>query len=194
MQVIGEYAVGNATILATTANISGSWTIDDHTLHNTTNGYQIFVAIYGNSGNNSTNTPNPFPSTISTISSNTTLPLQQSGTITINLTPDISIPAISTVVKFRATSTATVAGGVITALTLNSVGSGYAPVFPPRVILRGSGGAGSGATATAIVNQQTGRITNLMLHSGGSGYVAPVIVTIDAPPHIHDPTHRRSSL
>ena len=185
VQVRGEYAVGDATILATTANISGSWTIDDHTLHNTTNGYQIFVAIYRNSGNNSTNTPNPFPSTISTISSNTTLPLQQSGTITINLTPDISIPAISRVestLKSRATSTATVAGGVITALTLASVGSGYDPVFPPRVILSGSGGAGSGATATAIVNQQTGRITNLMLHSGGSGYVAPVTVTIDAPP------------
>ena len=105
--------------------------------------------------------------------------------ITIFALPDISIPAISRVAstsKSRATSTATVAGGVITALTLASEGSGYDPVFPPRVILSGSGGAGSGATATAIVNQQTGRITNLMLHSGGSGYVAPVTVTIDAPP------------
>lgn len=65
-----------------------------------------------------------------------------------------------------ATATATVSGGVITNLTLNSGGTGYTNT--PTISF--SGGGGAGATATATVSQ--GTVTAVNLTNGGSGYTS----------------------
>jgi arylsulfatase A-like enzyme len=65
-----------------------------------------------------------------------------------------------------ATATATVSGGVITGLTLNSGGTGY--LNTPTLSF--SGGGGSGATATATISQ--GAVTAINLTNGGSGYTS----------------------
>jgi len=74
-----------------------------------------------------------------------------------------------------ATATATVVGGVVTGLTLNSAGSGYAPNSSPMVHIVGGGGYGAWATATVI---GTGQVSTLTLTSGGAGYATAPTVTI----------------
>jgi parallel beta-helix repeat protein len=65
--------------------------------------------------------------------------------------------------------------GAITSLTLASGGTGYSS---PTVSLMDAFGTGSGATATASV--EDGVITGLNLTNGGSGYSAPVVIITDA--------------
>lgn len=65
-----------------------------------------------------------------------------------------------------ATATATVVGGVITAVVVTSPGSGYTAV--PSVLITDS--AGSGATATATLG-----VADVNIIQEGSGYVTPVV-------------------
>ncbi len=75
----------------------------------------------------------------------------------------------------QATASATVSGGMVTAITVTNAGAGYSSA--PSVTF--SGGSGSGAAATATEND--GEIT-VTLAGGGSGYTAAPTVTISAPP------------
>jgi len=71
-----------------------------------------------------------------------------------------------------ATATATVSSGVVTAVTLNSAGSGY--TIPPTVILYGGGGTGAVVTATLSGGGVSSTFT---INNGGSGYTsAPTVV------------------
>lgn len=69
----------------------------------------------------------------------------------------------------------TVVSGAITTIAVTSGGSGFTTANPPTVTI--SGGSGSGATATAIVNG-AGVITGLTLGSGGSGYANSTGITV----------------
>jgi hypothetical protein len=72
-----------------------------------------------------------------------------------------------------ATATATVVGGVVTAITVTAGGSGYATA--PTVSLTAVYG-GSGATATASVG--AGAVTSVAVGAGGSLYVAAPTYTM----------------
>jgi FtsP/CotA-like multicopper oxidase with cupredoxin domain len=74
-----------------------------------------------------------------------------------------------------ATATATVSGGVVTGITLNNAGSGYAPNSSPMVHIVGGGGYGAWATATVI---GSGQVASLTLTNGGAGYITAPTVTI----------------
>jgi FtsP/CotA-like multicopper oxidase with cupredoxin domain len=74
-----------------------------------------------------------------------------------------------------ATATATVAGGVVTGITLTGSGSGYAPNSSPMVHIVGGGGYGAWATATVNV---LGNVASLILTNGGGGYSTAPTVTI----------------
>jgi hypothetical protein len=70
-----------------------------------------------------------------------------------------------------AAATATVSGGSVTTIAINSAGAGY--TVAPRIIF--SGGDGNGAAATATVSG--GAITGIAITSGGTGYrTAPAII------------------
>lgn len=68
-----------------------------------------------------------------------------------------------------------ISGGVITSLVVGNSGAGYTQA--PTVTI--SGGGGSGATATANVNN--GRVTSITVTSGGSGYTSCPTVTFSPP-------------
>jgi hypothetical protein len=85
------------------------------------------------------------------------------------LAADVSTNYVGT----PATATATVSGGAVTAITLNSGGAGYAEA--PSVYF--SGGGGSGATATATING-AGAVTAVTLTAGGSGYTSAPDIAI----------------
>ena len=68
----------------------------------------------------------------------------------------------------------TVAGGVVTVLTLVSVGSGYISI--PTVYI--SGGGGAGATATI---EFSGILSDISVIDVGVGYTSPPTVSISAP-------------
>jgi len=71
-----------------------------------------------------------------------------------------------------ATATATISGGVVTAVTITAGGSGYTSA--PTISFSGGGG-GSGATATATITG--GVVTAVTITAGGSGYTsAPTII------------------
>ncbi|GFO59679.1 hypothetical protein GMST_20040 [Geomonas silvestris] len=74
-----------------------------------------------------------------------------------------------------ATATATVVGGMVTAIALGNQGTGYPPNSSPMVHL--VGGGGTGAWATATVNG-LGNVASVTVTSGGSGYVTPPSVSI----------------
>jgi hypothetical protein len=76
-----------------------------------------------------------------------------------------------------ATATAIVLGGAVTAITVNFGGLGYKPA--PQITY--TGGAGSGATAVAIVSA-TGVVTALQPINIGSGYTSAPTITIAANP------------
>ena len=75
-----------------------------------------------------------------------------------------------------ATVTATVSGGVVTAITVTDGGAGYSQA--PVVIL--AGGGGTGATATALLAGDAVSQINVM--AGGNGYTSAPDVIISAPP------------
>ena len=81
------------------------------------------------------------------------------------------------------------ATGTVTAIAVTNGGTGYTSANPPTVTIVSSNGAGSGATAAAVVDDSTGTITGISLtgvvsiestNGGGSGYSAasPPAVTI----------------
>lgn len=74
----------------------------------------------------------------------------------------------------QAKASATIAGGLVTGLTLVNAGSGYTS----NPTLTFSGGSGTGATAAAVVGYSVASIT---LTNGGSGYASTPNVTIAAP-------------
>ncbi|RME91004.1 MAG: hypothetical protein D6767_05960, partial [Candidatus Hydrogenedentota bacterium] len=71
-----------------------------------------------------------------------------------------------------ATATATVTGGVITAVNLTAGGSGY--TNPPKVIITDA--TGSGAKVRATISG--GAVTGFVIDDGGTGYSATPTVTI----------------
>ncbi len=73
-----------------------------------------------------------------------------------------------------ASVSATVSGGVVTALNILNAGYGY--VTPPTINFT-TLGAGSGAAATATING-SGQVTGFTGLTGGSGYVGYVPVTV----------------
>jgi len=75
----------------------------------------------------------------------------------------------------QATATATVAGGRVTSIAVNSGGSGYLPAAPPAVVL--TGGDGKGAKAVANVSPD-GAVVSVSLTSTGSGYTSAPTVSI----------------
>lgn len=75
-----------------------------------------------------------------------------------------------------ATAVATVTAGFVTAITVNSGGSGY--IAEPSVTL--IGGGGSGAAAKAILNGD--KVGTVVVLTAGSGYTGSPTVTIEAPP------------
>ena len=77
---------------------------------------------------------------------------------------------------YPATATATIVDGVVESIWLDGSGAGYS--VAPQVFL--SGGGGTGATATATFSEEYGQVTDVVLTSGGSGYVtAPTVVFAD---------------
>jgi len=75
-----------------------------------------------------------------------------------------------------------VISGGVAAITVDNAGSGYDPLSPPIVTIACAAGdtTGSGATATAIVNN-SGAVTDITVTSAGSAYTLDPIVTL-APP------------
>ncbi len=72
-----------------------------------------------------------------------------------------------------ATFTATLTAGVVTAISIDSGGSGY--VTAPTITFYGGGGAGAVATTTVAV----GAVATITIVNGGSGYTsAPTVSTI----------------
>ena len=69
---------------------------------------------------------------------------------------------------FGAAATATISGGVVTAVTLTNGGAGYTATGLPTVVF--SGGGGSSAAATAVLG--TNPIVAVNVTAGGSGYHA----------------------
>jgi hypothetical protein len=79
-------------------------------------------------------------------------------------------PTIAIIVFRKATATAAVNNGVITA-TITNGGSGY--VYPPQVVVEG---APNTATATATINS-SGSVTGITFTSGNAGYSTAPIIT-----------------
>lgn len=82
----------------------------------------------------------------------------------------LSLPVIT---GGGATATATVVGGVITAIAVTAGGTGYSADVPPTVLI---GGPGRGARALATV--VAGAVTAITVATGGSGYDDSVPVEI----------------
>lgn len=76
--------------------------------------------------------------------------------------------------------------GIVSNIIVTSPGSNYSPDNPPRVIIGPQGGvfggSGSGATAAAIIDQETGFISEIQIANPGTGYKTPPNVYIDCPP------------
>ena len=87
-----------------------------------------------------------------------------------------------------ATATATLTGGVVSAINVTSGGVGYLATNPPPVTISAPPSGGVQATATAIVNS-SGVVTGISLTgvasiavtSGGSGFTSAPLVTLSAP-------------
>jgi len=60
--------------------------------------------------------------------------------------------------------------------TINSPGTNYSTAFPPVVNI--NGGGGTGATATAVIDDASGTVVGINLVTGGSGYIGDPNVTI----------------
>jgi FtsP/CotA-like multicopper oxidase with cupredoxin domain len=66
--------------------------------------------------------------------------------------------------------------GSVTGFTIQDGGSGYTA---PVVTISDAFNQGTGASATATFNPNTGAITGIVLSSGGTGYAAPVVAITD---------------
>lgn len=90
----------------------------------------------------------------------------------------------ASVLPTTATANAKVSGGAVSEIYLTYQGAGY--VNAPTVTI--SGGGGTGATATAILNSD-GTINSIKVDSGGSGFTSAPTVTIENPPdYVASPT------
>ena len=76
----------------------------------------------------------------------------------------------------QASATATVSGGFMTIVSVDSGGSAYVSI--PAITF--SGGGGTGAAAHAQLGGDA--VTNIVVDNPGSGYATAPVVTIDAPP------------
>ncbi len=90
----------------------------------------------------------------------------------------------------QATATATITGGVVTAITMTNNGSGYINTSGagpgariPLVTINGGGGRNAvGGVVTYGQNTSPAGVTSITILNGGAGYVTPPTVTI-APPN-----------
>ena len=84
-----------------------------------------------------------------------------------------------------ATAIASVGGGAVSSITVTNPGFGYLqiPALPPTVTL--SGGGGSGATATAVIDNN-GQITSITKTTSGIDYTSSPTVTIAGSGGIYD--------
>ena len=85
-------------------------------------------------------------------------------------------------VTTKATAIAKISSGAVTGIYLTYQGAGY--LNPPTVTI--SGGGGSSATATSILNSD-GTLNSIKVTNGGSGYTSAPTVTIENPPNVVDP-------
>jgi autotransporter-associated beta strand protein len=96
---------------------------------------------------------------------------------TVGVTPNLTSGVVTsqtvavTGAGSGATATATVAGGKLTTVNMGSGGSGY--TTPPTVTF--TGGGGTGATGTAILNAN-GQVVSVIVTFGGSGYTSAAAV------------------
>ena len=82
---------------------------------------------------------------------------------------------------YRATATATVSGGAVTAITVTDGGEYYKSALPPTVTITRTNSGASGAAATATVSA-AGIVTGITITNGGTGYTSAPIITIDYSP------------
>lgn len=94
-------------------------------------------------------------------------PSSRAGSITTTI---VSAPAS------KATATATILAGKVTAITVTNGGAGYS--LNPAVAI--SGGSGVGAVAVSTVTN--GAVTAIQVLDGGSGYLTPPTITLPDPP------------
>jgi hypothetical protein len=80
------------------------------------------------------------------------------------------------IVYRRAVATATVSGGVITAITLNYAGYGYTSA--PTITITGGGGTGATAIANMDVASNGGKIISFTVTNPGTGYSTAPTVTV----------------
>ncbi|WAX22854.1 neck protein [Synechococcus phage S-M1] len=80
---------------------------------------------------------------------------------------------------YRATATATVNGGAVTAFTVTDGGEHYKSALPPTVTIVGGGGSDAAGTATVSA---AGIVTGISITNGGTGYTSAPTVTIDYSP------------
>jgi hypothetical protein len=73
-------------------------------------------------------------------------------------------------------------GAFVSSVTVTKGGSGYDPDNPPTVIFSGGAGGGMGASADAIVSEE-GKITSVIMRSGGRGYSSKPSVSFNAANH-----------
>ena len=86
--------------------------------------------------------------------------------------------SVQVLAQTQAKAQATVVNGFVVAVTVTDGGSGYGQA--PNVTF--VGGGGSGATATAILNQ--GSVSQIVVLTAGSGYTNALAVVVDPPPVI----------
>ncbi|MCX7165035.1 MAG: PilC/PilY family type IV pilus protein [Rhodocyclales bacterium] len=110
--------------------------------------------------------------TTSTVRPNLMYVLDNSGSMAWDYTPDYVNDTILT----GDTATAVVAGGKVTSITASATHT-YNPSSPPAVVIEG---AGTGASATAVVSASTNKITSITINNQGSGYgaTAPYVAIV----------------
>ena len=72
------------------------------------------------------------------------------------------------------TAHAVIAGGIVTSYVVDTNGDGYS-VAPTVIVTPYQGGAGSGATGTAVLTGK--KVTSITLGSGGTLYAAPPVIS-----------------
>lgn len=96
----------------------------------------------------------------------------ENGTLTFLWRPLFTSWTVGTI--YKATATATVAGGLVTALTVTSGGGAYASA--PAVTF--SGGGGTSAAATAVLDIDLQQVTSITITNAGTGYTTAPTVAI----------------
>ena len=98
-----------------------------------------------------------------------------SRTFLVTVTPINQAPTLTAAPTATATAAINTSTNQVSGFTVTNGGSGYSSTNPPTVTI--TGGGGTGATGTAVVNAN-GVVTSITLNSGGLGYTTPPIVTI----------------